>query len=373
MRIAQVAPLIESVPPEGYGGTERVVSYLTEELVREGHEVTLFASGDSVTSARLVPCAPRALRLDDTVVDPIAHQILEIERVAQRADEFDVVHWHLDYFHFPLSRRLGVPRVTTLHGRLDLPDLRPLYAEFNDEPLISISNDQRTPLPNVNWAATIHHGMPADELTPRYEPGDYLVFLGRISPEKRVDRAIEVARRVDMPLKIAAKVDDADRAYFEEHIEPMLEADHVDFIGEIGPAEKADLLGHAMALLFPIDWAEPFGLVMIEAMACGTPVIAYRSGSVPEVITEGVSGFIVETIDEAADAVARLDQLSREGCRAAFEDRFTVDRMARDYVTAYEKVIAGTARANPRVPLAVGGADLADSTDTANVVESQGP
>jgi glycosyltransferase involved in cell wall biosynthesis len=372
MRIAQVAPLIESVPPEGYGGTERVVSYLTEELVREGHEVTLFASGDSRTGARLVPCAPRALRLDDTVVDPIAHEVLEIERVAQMADEFDIIHWHLDYFHVPLSRRLGVPRVTTLHGRLDLPDLQPLYAEFRDEPLVSISNDQRTPLPDVNWVATIHHGMPADELAPRYERGSYLAFLGRISPEKRADRAIEVARRVDMPLKIAAKVDDADRAYFEEHIEPMLEADHVDFIGEIGPADKADFLGHASALLFPIDWAEPFGLVMIEAMACGTPVIAYRSGSVPEVIADGVSGYIVESIDEAVSAVERLDQLTREGCRAEFEERFTVERMARAYVSTYERVIATAGASTSHVPLAVSVADLADSTSTEQLVESQG-
>ena len=373
MRIAEVAPLIESVPPEGYGGTERVVSYLTEELVREGHEVTLFASGDSTTSARLVPCATRALRLDESVVDPIAHQILEIERVAQMASEFDVIHWHLDYFHIPLSRRLGVPRVTTLHGRLDLPDLQPLYAEFRDEPLVSISNDQRSPLPDVNWVATIYHGMPADELAPRFQPGEYLAFLGRMSPEKRADRAIEVARRVGMPLKIAAKVDDADRDYFEEHIEPMLEADHVDFIGEIGPADKADFLGRARALLFPIDWAEPFGLVMIEAMACGTPVIAYRSGSVPEVIADGVNGFIVETIDETVEAVGRLDELSREGCRAAFEERFTVERMAQAYVSTFERLIGASRGGEPRVPLTVGGADLADSAGTEQFVESPRP
>jgi glycosyltransferase involved in cell wall biosynthesis len=362
MRIAQVAPLIESVPPQAYGGTERVVSYLTEELVREGHEVTLFASGDSETAARLVACAPAALRLDPAVVDPIAHQMLEIERVAAMADEFDVIHWHLDYFHFPLSRRLGVPYLTTLHGRLDLPDLQPLYAEFTDAPLVSISNDQRTALPNVNWVETIHHGMPPDELTPRVEPGQYLAFLGRISPEKRVDRAIEVAHRTGIPLKIAAKVDDMDRDYYEEHIEPMLEHDHVDFIGEIGPADKGDFLGHAHALLFPIDWAEPFGLVMIEAMACGTPVVAYRSGSVPEVITDGVNGFIVETIDEAVDAVGRLHHLSREECRATFEERFTADRMARNYVSVYERLIGE--RGNPHVALAVGEAGVADSSPT---------
>jgi len=371
MRIAQVAPLIESVPPSGYGGTERVVSYLTEELVRQGHDVTLFASGDSRTTAKLIAGSPKALRLDPDVVDPIAHEILEIERVAAMADEFDIIHWHLDYFHFPLSRRLGVPCLTTLHGRLDLPDIQPLYAEFTDAPLISISNDQRAPLPNVNWIETIHHGMPADELTPRLEQGQYLAFLGRISPEKRVDRAIEVAHRTGIPLKIAAKVDDADREYFEEHIEPMLEHDHVDFIGEIGPADKGDFLGHAHALLFPIDWAEPFGLVMIEAMACGTPTVAYRSGSVPEVITEGVSGFIVETIDEAVEAVGRLHDISRDGCRASFEKRFTVERMARDYVKVYERLIERGAPA--RVPFAVDAADVPDSTQITQPVETKRP
>ncbi|MBA2632000.1 MAG: glycosyltransferase family 4 protein [Chloroflexi bacterium] len=371
MRIAQVAPLIESVPPSAYGGTERVVSYLTEELVRQGHEVTLFASGDSRTSARLIAGAPRALRLDETVVDPIAHGTLEVERVAGMADQFDIIHWHLDYFHFPLSRRLGVPYLTTLHGRLDLPDIQPLYAEFTDAPLISISNDQRAPLPDVNWVGTIHHGMPADELTPRYEPGQYLAFLGRMSPEKRADRAIEVARRAGIPLKIAAKVDEADRDYFEEHIEPLLEADHVDFIGEIGPADKGDFLGHAAALLFPIDWSEPFGLVMIEAMACGTPVIAYRSGSVPEVIADGVSGYIVETIDESVDAVMRLHEISREGCRASFEERFTVERMARDYVAVYER-LAGEG-ASRRSSFSVDAADVGDSLHIQQPVESRGP
>jgi len=339
MRIAQVAPLIESVPPHGYGGTERVVSYLTDELVRQGHAVTLFASGDSQTTAELIACAPRALRLDETVIDPIAHEVLEIERVAALRDRFDVIHWHLDYFHFPLSRRVRVPSVTTLHGRLDIPDLQPLYREFDDMPLVSISNDQRAPLPNANWVATIHHGMPVDEMTPRYEPGEYLVFLGRISPEKRADRAIEVAHKAGMPLKMAAKVDADDRPYFELVIKPMLEADHVDFMGEIGPDEKEELLGHARALLFPIEWSEPFGLVMIEAMACGTPVIAYRSGSVPEVITEGVSGFIVENIEESVAAVARLDELDRHAVRRSFEERFSVARMARDYLGVYERLI----------------------------------
>ena len=372
MRIAQVAPLIESVPPSGYGGTERVVAYLTDELVRQGHEVTLFASGDSTTTARLVACAPRALRLDEEVVDPIAHQILEIERVAAMREQFDVIHWHLDFFHYPLSRRIRVPSVTTLHGRLDLPDLQPLYAEFNEMPLVSISNDQRTPLPNVNWVATIHHGMPVDELTPHYGEGEYLAFLGRMSPEKRADRAIEVARRAGMPLKIAAKVDDADREYFETEIKPMLEADHVDFIGEIGPEHKTEFLGKARALLFPIDWSEPFGLVMIESMACGTPVIAYGSGSVPEVVADGVSGFIVNSIDESVAAVARLDELDRRKVRQSFEERFTVERMARDYVEVYERLISD-GPPSPRVPLAVDTADVADSTRMQPVAESQRP
>ena len=344
MRIAQVAPLAESVPPTGYGGTERVVAYLTDELVREGHEVTLFASGDSRTSARLVPCSPSALRLDPDVVDPVAHHVYELERVAAEAHRFDVIHWHIDYFHYPMSRRLGVPQLTTLHGRLDIPDLQPVYDEFGDMPVVSISNDQRSPLPQAQWVGTVHHGMPADELTLRDDVGDYLCFLGRISPEKRADRAIEVARRVGMPLRIAAKVDDMDRVYFEQEIEPLLGADHVDFVGEIGLTEKNEFLGRARALLFPIDWSEPFGLVMIEAMACGTPVIAYRSGSVPEVITDGVSGFIVDDIEGAVAAVRRLDEIDRAACRTAFEARFTVGRMARDYLDVYERVI----RAGPR-------------------------
>ena len=340
MRIAQVAPLVESVPPPGYGGTERVVAYLTEELVREGHDVTLFASGDSRTSAELVACAPSSLRLDEEVVDPLAHQVVELEKVAAEAHRFDIIHWHVDYFHFPMSRRLGVPNVTTLHGRLDIPDLQPVYDEFGEMPIVSISNDQRAPLPQANWVATVHHGMPLDELLPHTQPGDYLAFLGRISPEKRADRAIEVARRADMPLRIAAKVDDADREYFERDIQPLLDADHVDFEGEIGPEAKNEFLGHARALLFPIDWNEPFGLAMIEAMACATPVIAYRSGSVPEVIDDGVSGFIVDDIDGAVDAVGRLDQIDRAEVRATFERRFDVARMAHDYLAAYEHLVA---------------------------------
>ena len=348
MRIAQVAPLIESVPPAGYGGTERVVSYITEELVRQGHEVTLFASGDSKTAARLVAGTPKALRLRDDVIDPLAHMIVQLEQVAAEASSFDVIHWHLDYFHFPMSRRLGVPQLTTLHGRLDIPDLQPVYAQFGDMPLVSISLDQRAPLPGARWVGSVHHGLPPDEFAPSYETGRYLAFLGRISPEKRADRAIEVALQTGLPLKIGAKVDDVDRDYFTRHIEPLLEADHVEFVGEVAGQDKADLLRHAAALVFPIDWAEPFGLVMIEAMACGTPVIANRIGSVPEVVDDGVSGFIVRSTKQAVDAVRRVGELSREQVRASFERRFTVERMTRNYVDIYGQLIAdGVAAGEP--------------------------
>jgi glycosyltransferase involved in cell wall biosynthesis len=357
MRIAQVAPLIESVPPAGYGGTERVVSYLTEELVRQGHDVTLFASGDSCTAARLVAVTPQALRLADNVVDPIAHLVVELECVAAQSSSFDIIHWHLDYFHFPLSRRLGVPQLTTLHGRLDIDDLQPVYDQFSDMPLVSISDDQRRPLTQAQWVGTVHHGLPRDEFSPSYEPGRYLAFLGRISPEKRADRAIEAARCAGMPLKIGAKVDPVDQQYFEEHIEPLLEADHVEYVGEVSGRAKEELLRGAAALLFPIDWAEPFGLVMIEAMACGTPVIANPHGSVPEVITEGLNGFIVESLEDCVDAIDRLGQIDRSACRAAFEERFTVERMTRDYVTIYESLAAKHGWHEP--PLAVVPSDLA--------------
>jgi glycosyltransferase involved in cell wall biosynthesis len=340
MRIAQVAPLIESVPPAGYGGTERVVSNLTEELVRQGHEVTLFASGDSQTTARLVASTPRALRLDEDVIDPLAHMVVQLEQVAAQVDRFDVIHWHLDYFHFPMSRRLGVPQLTTLHGRLDIADLQPVYDEFRDMPLVSISDDQRSPLPQGRWIGTVHHGLRPDEFEPSFERGEYLAFLGRISPEKRADRAIEVARRVRMPLRIGAKVDPADQAYFEENIEPLLGHDHVEWVGEVAGKDKENLLRHAAALVFPIDWAEPFGLVMIEAMACGTPVIAYDSGSVPEVVDDGVSGFIVNSIDESVRAIERLGELDRRAVRARFDERFSVERMTRDYVELYRTQIA---------------------------------
>ncbi len=339
MRIAQVAPLYESVPPKYYGGTERVVSYLTEELVHQGHEVTLFASGDSVTKAKLVAACRRSLRLNRHCVDHLSHQILMLEHVFQRAAEFDIIHFHVDYLHFPLSRRQPITHVTTLHGRLDIPDLGPLYEEFRDMPVISISNVQREPLPWANWQGTVYHGIPADMYRFREQPGTYLAFLGRISPEKRVDRAIEIAKRVQIPLKIAAKVDRVDRRYFKREIEPLLGDPLVEHVGEIGEDEKDEFLGNAYALLLPIDWPEPFGLVIIEAMACGTPVIAYREGAIPEVMKEGHTGFIVETLEDAVSAIQRVPELSRKRCREVFEERFTATRMARDYVRIYDQLI----------------------------------
>jgi len=340
LRIAQVAPLYESVPPKYYGGTERVVSYLTEELVRQGHEVTLFASGDSETKAHLVPACRSALRLDKYCQNQMAHHFVMLERVFQRADEFDIIHFHVDYLHFPLSRREAVTQVTTLHGRLDIPDLVPLYQEFRDMPVISISNGQREPLPWANWQATVYHGLPSDLYTFRPKSGSYLAFLGRISPEKRVDRAIEIAKHVGMPLKIAAKVDRVDQNYFDSAMAPLLRDPLVEFVGEIGEVEKSKFLGNAYALLFPIDWPEPFGLVMIEAMACGTPVVAYRGGAVPELVEPGRTGFIVESLEDAVKAVRRVADLSRKRCREVFEQRFTATRMARDYVQQFERLIA---------------------------------
>ena len=347
MKIAQVAPLFESVPPKLYGGTERIVSYLTEELVRMGHEVTLFASMDSVTRARLEGVCPGALRLDPLVKDPLAHHVLMLERVFSMADSFDLVHFHIDYIHFPMARRMNTAHVTTLHGRLDLPDLKPLYREFKDMPLVSISNDQRGPLPWANWKATIYHGLPEDLYRPSFKPGKYLAFLGRISPEKRPDRAIEIAKRAGIPLRIAAKIDQADRAYFEDKIRPLLNHPLIEFIGEVSESEKNDFLARALGLLFPIDWPEPFGLVMIESMACATPVIAYGMGSVPEVMTEGVTGFIVTNMDQAVNAVKRLWSLDRQACRRIFEKRFTSKRMARDYVKLYQNL--AYARLRPRL------------------------
>ncbi|WP_456431806.1 glycosyltransferase family 4 protein [Thermosulfuriphilus sp.] len=339
MKIAQVAPLHESVPPKLYGGTERVVSYLTEELVAMGHEVSLFASGDSKTKAKLIPCCQRALRLDASCQDRLAHHILQLEKVFQMADEFDIIHFHIDYIHFPLARRLSTPSVTTLHGRLDIGDLVPLYREFKDQALVSISYAQRKPLYWANWKGTVYHGLPKGLYRPYTEPGKYLAFLGRISPEKRPDRAIKIAEMAGVPLKIAAKVDSADRQYFEEVIRPLLKSPWVEFVGEIGEGEKNEFLGQALALVFPIDWPEPFGLVMIEALACGTPVIAWRCGSVPEVIEEGVAGFIVESLEEAVVAVEKVASVDRAGCREFFERRFSASRMARDYLDIYEAIV----------------------------------
>ena len=340
MRIAQVAPLYESVPPKYYGGTERVVSYLTEELVRQGHEVTLFASGDSETNARLVAGCRRSLRLDKNCQNQLTSHLVMLEHVFARAADFDIIHFHVDYLHFPLSRRERITHVTTLHGRLDIPDLVPLYREFRDMPVISISNGQRKPLAWANWQATIYHGLPADKYWFRAQPGSYLAFLGRISPEKRVDRAIEIATRVGMPLKIAAKIDPVDKDYFDLAIAPLLRNPLVEFVGEIGEREKDEFLGNAYALLFPIDWPEPFGLVMIEAMACGTPVIAYRGGAVPEIMEQTRTGFIVEALEDAVEAVRRVPQLSRKGCREVFEKRFTATRMASGYVQVFERMIS---------------------------------
>ena len=339
MRIAQVAPLFESVPPKLYGGTERVVSWLTEELVRLGHEVTLFASGDSLTTARLVPVCPRSLRLDKSCIDYLAHHIALLEQVLEEKDNFDIIHFHIDYLHYPLSRREQLAHVTTLHGRLDLSDLIPLYRIFSDMPLISISDAQRAPLPWVNWEGTVYHGMPETALRPHSNRGNYLAFLGRTSPEKGLQEAIEIAKRVDMPLRIAAKVDRADLDYFNECIKPALNHPLIEFVGEIGFGEKNEFLGNAAALLFPIDWPEPFGIVLIEAMACGLPIVAYPFGSVPELLEDGVTGFVVNNINEAAGAIRKLHTIDRGMCRLRFEQRFTAKRMAQDYLAIYDRIL----------------------------------
>jgi glycosyltransferase involved in cell wall biosynthesis len=339
MKIAQIAPLFESVPPRLYGGTERVVSWLTEALVSLGHDVTLFASGDSVTNARLVPVCRKALRLDPDCVDPVVHHVLMMEEVFSQAGDFDLIHSHVDYLHFSLSRRERTPCITTLHGRLDLSDLAPLYKNFCDIPLVSISDAQREPLPWVNWQGTVHHGLPAKSLAFCEGSGKYLAFLGRISPEKGVDQAIEIAIRSCVPLKIAAKVDRHDQDYFEKKIRPVLDHPLIEFIGEIGYAEKNDFLGNAAALLFPINWPEPFGLVMIEAMACGTPVIAYPLGSVPEIVRDGLTGFLVHNIGSAVNAVNRIGEIDRLNCRRHFDRHFTDERMALDYVKIYRRLV----------------------------------
>jgi glycosyltransferase involved in cell wall biosynthesis len=340
MKIAQIAPLMESVPPRLYGGTERIVSYLTDELVRLGHQVTLFASGDSVSSATVVPCVPMALRLDANVRDPIPYYMLMLDRVRELADEFDILHFHIDQFHFPLFRPIAQRTVTTLHGRQDLHDLRPLYVGFSDMPLVSISGAQRKPVPNANFVATVNHGLPTQLLKPTYRPrGGYVAFLGRISPEKRPDRAIAIARALKIPIRIAAKVDKVDEAYFCQTIAPLLDDPGVEFVGEIDERSKSEFLGDADALLFPIDWPEPFGLSMIEAMACGTPVLAMGCGSVPEIVDHGVTGLIVDSVEEATQALPRVMALDRHAVRQRFEQRFTAARMAKDYVQVYRSLL----------------------------------
>ena len=348
LRIAQVAPLAESVPPRAYGGTERIVSYLTEQLVAMGHDVTLFASRDSITSARLVACVDEALRLKPSVRDHLPYQLLLVDKVDQLSSRFDILHFHTDLLHLPLLKRWSTPAVTTLHGRLDLPDLHPLYRAFDKVPLVSISDNQRGPMPPVNWLGTVYHGLPPNLLPFQRDPsGGYLAFLGRISPEKRPDRAIEIARIAGLPLKIAAKIDRADQGYWVEVIEPLIKASpNVEFVGEINEQQKASFLGDALAMLFPIDWPEPFGLVMIEAMSCGTPTIAFNCGSVLEVLEQGRSGFIVETLDDAVKAVPEAIAMSRTDVRAAFEERFTAQCMARSYVTLYEQLVDQSMAAN---------------------------
>jgi len=343
MHIAQVAPLTEAIPPKLYGGTERVVSWLTEELIALGHEVTLYASGDSVTSAQLEAVWPRALRLDGAVRDPNALHMMMLERVYQRAADFDFLHFHLDYYPFSLFSRQSTPFLTTLHGRLDLPEHQPLFDTFSSVPVVSISNAQRRPLPQAGWVRTVHHGLPERLLMPKPIKPSYFAFLGRIAPEKGIDRAISIARHCGVPLKIAAKVDNVDRKYFDEQIQPMIKPGNVEYIGEINDKEKSEFLSGAIVLLVPIDWPEPFGLVMIEAMACGTPVIAFNRGSVPEVIDDGLTGFIAEDINGAIGAVDRLGQLSREKIRKRFEERFTARRMAQDYLSVYRSLMDSVA------------------------------
>jgi glycosyltransferase involved in cell wall biosynthesis len=339
VRVAIVAPLFESVPPRLYGGTERVVSYLTEEMVAQGHEVTLFATADSRTRARLRPMAPGGLRLDPGCRDPLAYHLVMLDHVFEAARDFDIVHFHLDYLQLPLARRLPVPSVTTMHSRLDIPELQMVHRRFDDAALVSISASQRRTMGWANWLATVHHGLPVQLYPFRARAGAYLAFLGRISPEKRPDRAIRLARALGIPLRIAAKIEKLDQPYFDEVIRPLLGGPGVEFIGEIGEADKARFLGEALALLFPIDWPEPFGLVMIEAMACGTPVLAWRRGSVPEILVDGVTGFVVEDERAAAAAIGRMPGLDRAACRRAFEERFTARRMARDYLAVYRRLL----------------------------------
>jgi glycosyltransferase involved in cell wall biosynthesis len=338
MKIAQVAPLYESVPPKLYGGTERVVAYLTDELVNLGHDVTLFASGDSGTKARLIGISPHALRLHNHL-DPLAYHILQLQEVFERVNEFDILHFHTDYLHFPFSYNNNLTTITTLHGRLDIDDLKPIYRKFSDMPVVSISDAQRTPFPTANWIGTVYHGLPANLYKKGDGKGGYVTFIGRISPEKRADRAIEIARQAGMKIKIAAKIDRADEVYFQTEIRHLFKLPHVEYLGEIGENDKADLLADAVAMLFPIDWKEPFGMVTIESLACGTPVIAYNRGSVSEIITHGKTGYIVEDIAQAVDALKQINHISREECRASFEKRFTATTMAKNYLRLYDKLV----------------------------------
>jgi glycosyltransferase involved in cell wall biosynthesis len=346
VRIAQIAPLFESVPPQMYGGTERVVSVLTEELVSRGHDVTLFASGDSVTNANLAACSERSLRLDGTITDHVALTTIELARVFGRQDDFDVIHNHVDYFAFPFARQSRTPMITTTHGRLDLDEIRNVYEYFAEAPLVSISNAQRDPLPAGHWLGTVYNGIDFDLLKLHPEPGKYLAFLGRISPEKRPDRAIEIARALDMPLKIAAKVDEVDKDYFEHVVRPHLSHSLIEFVGEVGDRDKNEFLGNAYAYLFPIDWPEPFGLTMVEAMACGTPVVATNAGSVSEIVGDGVSGFICRSLRELIDSVAGARRLDRAACRAYAESRFSTRAMADGYEQIYREAIVG----DPPIP-----------------------
>lgn len=336
-----MSPLYESVPPKLYGGTERVVSYLTEELINQGHDVTLFASGDSITNARLIPVCNESLRLNKNCEDQIAHHFILLEKVIREMEDFDLIHYHIDYFHFLASRHLcKVPYLTTLHGRLNIPDLVPLYREYPEMPVVSISYAQREPLPALNWIGNVYHGLPENLFSTGHGTGDYLAFLGRISPEKGLERAIQIAKESGILIKIAAKVDVKDKEYFEEKIQPLLDSKFVEYVGEIGEKDKQDFLGNARALLFPINWHEPFGLVMIESLACGTPVIAYPNGSVPEIIEHSNTGFIVNSMQEAVCAVKNLSNLDRTACRKAFEERFTVSRMTSDYVNIYKSLLS---------------------------------
>ena len=341
MRIAQVAPLAESVPPKLYGGTERVVAWLIEELVCLGHEVTLFASGDSKVKGKLAPIIPRAIRLSKPRPDPFPAYAAQLDAVAEAAASFDIIHCHIDWVHLPLIERLGVPHLTTIHNRLDTPDLPAVIARFKKAPLVSISDHHRQPVPKANWLGTVYHGMPPASLAPSYAPGSYLAFLGRLTKEKGPETAIRLAKTTGLPLRMAAKIPRSETRYYKERLQPIMDNDQIRLVGELNDGGKGELLRGASALLFPIAWPEPFGLVMIEAMACGTPVIAYPRGAVPEVLEDGVTGWIVEGIREAVQAVERVPALSRARCREVFEERFSASRMARDYLRLYKKLLGG--------------------------------